>query len=64
MSSITIPQSNTANKKRKLVEIICVGCHLPFSVPEYKVAIGRKYCGRECLANDKGFHIKDIEKVV
>jgi len=59
-----MPQSNTANRKKNMVTIICAGCKNPFDVPEYKAMIGRKYCGRECLANDKGFHIKDIEKVV
>lgn len=64
MSPVIMQQSNTANKKKNMVTIICTGCKTPFTVPEYKAIIGRKYCSRECLANDKGFHLKDIKKIV
>ena len=63
MSSIILKEQGTKNRSKGIVTVICIGCKESFETQAYKVAIGRKYCGRECLANDKGFNINKIQKV-
>lgn len=44
--------------KRQRVEVVCISCKKVFKVLQYEVDKGRKYCSRECVANDKGFGFK------
>lgn len=46
-------------KKAKPIrlQIPCLCCKELFWTTEYLISIGRKYCGRECMANDRHFGV-------
>jgi hypothetical protein len=54
---------NVFGKTRKMAILVCEACHQEKEIRAVEADQGRRYCSRECLANDKGFGLKKIVKL-